>query len=211
MRTVIQIVLVIAIIVLGYFVYDSIMTPIRFNKAKNERERQTIARMLDIKDAQRAYKDIKLKYTASFDTLLAFLENDSFNVVKAIGNFETLIDSFKDIELAREYALQKGIIKREITKVSVKDSILGPEYPIDSLRYVPFTHGLEFKMEAGEFITSSKLTVKVLEVSVLYEDLLKGLDQQLIVNYIDERMKITNYPGLKFGSMTEGTLTGNWE
>jgi hypothetical protein len=212
MRTVLQIVLGIAIIVLAYFVYESIMTPIRFNKAKNEREKVTIAKMMSIRDAQRAYKDLHLKFTSDFDTLIDFLANDSFAVTKAIGDIpENIIDSFNDIIKAREYALKKGIIRREVTRVPVKDSILGEDFAIDSIRYVPFTAGLEFTMEAGEYETQSSLMVKVLEVSVLYEDLLKGLDPQLVVNYIDERLKITNYPGLKFGSLTEGTLTGNWE
>lgn len=212
MRTVLQIVLGIAIIVLAYFVYESIMTPIRFNKAKNEREKVTIAKMINIRDAQRAYKDLHLKFTADFDTLIDFLANDSFPVTKAIGDIpENIIDSFNDIIKAREYALKKGIIRREVTRVPVKDSILGAHYPIDSIRYVPFTNGLQFVMEAGEYETQSSLMVKVLEVSVLYVDLLEGLDPQLVVNYIDERLKITSYPGLKFGSLTEGTLTGNWE
>ncbi len=93
----------------------------------------------------------------------------------------------------------------------MKDSLYGKNFPVDSLRYVPFTKGEEFKMKAGEYVTPSKLTVKVVEVSVPYSVLLKGLDPQLIVNAADEKQKITNYPGLKFGSMNEGTLTGNWE
>lgn len=66
-------------------------------------------------------------------------------------------------------------------------------------------------MEAGEYESSSSLIIKVLEVSVPYNILLAGLDEQLVVNYAEERRKITNFPGLKFGSLTEGTLTGNWE
>jgi hypothetical protein len=37
------------------------------------------------------------------------------------------------------------------------------------------------------------------------------MDEQLIVNYKDERMKIVGFEGVKFGSLEEGTLTGNWE
>ena len=51
----------------------------------------------------------------------------------------------------------------------------------------------------------------MVEVSVLYDDLLNGMDKQLIVNYKDERNKIVGFEGVKFGSMEEGTLTGNWE
>ena len=66
-------------------------------------------------------------------------------------------------------------------------------------------------MESGEILTSSNLIVQVVEVSVMYDDLLNGMDRQLIVNYKDERMKIVGFDGVKFGSMEEGTLTGNWE
>jgi hypothetical protein len=211
MRTVIQIILAVAIIILGYLVYESIMTPIRFNKLMKVRELAAIERMIDIREAQKAYKDIKQRYTGSFDTLILFLNQDSFSVTKAIGTIpEELIDSV-GIKKAREIALKRGTIKREITRVPVKDSILGRTYPVDSLQYVPYTNMKKFSMFADESVTPSGLTVKVLEVKVPFNVLLEGLDEQLSVNYADERKTITNYPGLKFGSLTEGTLTGNWE
>ena len=66
-------------------------------------------------------------------------------------------------------------------------------------------------MEASQILTSSNLNVQVVEVSVLYDDLLAGMNPQLVVNYKDERMKIVGFEGVKFGSLEEGTLTGNWE
>lgn len=212
MRAIIQIVLGILIVVLAYFVYNSIMIPIRFNKLKDVRELKTIERLIDIREAQRAYKDVNSNYTANFDSLIIFLKNDSFTITRATGTIpESLIDSLGTIKKAREAALRMGIIKRETTKVPVMDSLFGIDFAVDSLRLVPFTTGIEFTMEAGEYITPSKLVVKVLEVSVLYKDLLKGLDPQLVVNYSDERNVITKYKGLKLGSLVEGTLTGNWE
>jgi len=168
--------------------------------------------MIQIREAQKAYKDVKVNYTDSFDSLFYFLKNDSFTIVKAIGEIpEELIDETKDLRKAREIALKRGLIKREFTKINVLDSIFGVDFPIDSLRHVPFTDKIEFKMEAGEYESTSGLIIKVLEVSVPYDVLLKGLDEQLVVNYAEQRRKITNYPGLKFGSLIEGTLTGNWE
>lgn len=211
MRTVIQVVLALAIVFLSYMVYESIMNPIRFIKQKDIREKRTIARMIDIRESEKAYKDVNLKYTANFDSLIHFLKNDSFAVVKAIGMIpESLLDSV-GLKKAKEIALKKGIIRREVTKVSVLDSLFGKSYPVDSLRFVPFADTATFKMVADQYITPSKLTVQVLEVSVTYDVLLNGLEPQLIVNYADERNKITNFPGLKLGSLTEGTLTGNWE
>ena len=45
----------------------------------------------------------------------------------------------------------------------------------------------------------------------MYDNLLNGMDRQLVVNYKDERMKIVGFEGVKFGSMEAGTITGNWE
>lgn len=211
MRRVIQILFVLIIVILGYLIIESIMEPIRFNQEVERREQATIAKLIDIREAQKAYKDIYKRYTGSFDTLIAFLDTGTFSVVRAIGTIpEDWLDEL-GFDKARDRALKEGIISREVTKVPVLDSLFGAGYPVDSIRYVPFTDGVQFTMEAGELLTSSNLLVQVVEVSVMYDDLLAGMDEQLIVNYKDERMKIVGFPGVKFGSLEEGTLTGNWE
>ncbi len=211
MRKIIQIVFVLVIIVLGYLIVDSIMEPIRFNQEVEVREQVTINRLIDIREAQKAYKDIYKRYTGSFDTLEAFLDTGSFSVIKAIGEIpEDWLDEM-GFEKAREKALKEGVISREATEVPVLDSLFGAGFALDSLRLVPFTEDVVFTMESGEILTTSNLIVQVIEVSVQYDDLLNGMDGQLIVNYKDERMKIVGFEGVKFGSMEEGTLTGNWE
>ena len=211
MRRAIQILFVLIIIVLGYLIVESIMEPIRFNQDVAQRENATKDRLIDIREAQKAYKDIHKKYTSSFDTLIAFLDTGSFEVVKAIGEIPEEWLEDMGFEKARVKALKEGLISRETTKVPVIDSLFGVGYAIDSLRYVPYTEDVLFKMEAGEILTTSNLTVQVVEVSVLYDYLLNGMDRQLIVNYKDERMKMVGFEGVKFGSLEEGTLTGNWE
>ncbi|MCK5134807.1 MAG: hypothetical protein KAR19_03395 [Bacteroidales bacterium] len=211
MRRVIQVLFVLIIIVLGYLIVESIMEPIRFNQEVKVREQSTINRLIDIRDAQKAYKDVYRRFTGSFDTLIDFLSVDSFSVTKAIGEIpEEWLEEF-GLEEARAKAIKEGVISRETTKLSVKDSLFAAGYAIDSLRYVPFTENVTFDMESGEILTSSNLIVQVIEVSVLYDHLLNGMDEQLIVNYKDERMKMVGFEGVKFGSMEEGTLTGNWE
>ncbi len=211
MRRVIQVLFVLIIIVLGYLIVESIMEPIRFNQEVEVRESATINRLIDIRTAQKAYKDIYKTYTGSFDTLIAFLDTGQFAVIKAIGEIpEEWLDEM-GFEKARLKALADGVISRETSLIPVKDSLFSSTYNADSLRYVPFTEGVEFKMESGEILTSSNLTVHVVEVSVLYDDLLNGMDRQLIANYKDERNKLVGFEGVKFGSLEEGTLTGNWE
>lgn len=211
MRRVIQVLFVLIIIVLGYLIVESIMEPIRFNQEVEVREQATIDRLIEIREAQKAYKDIYKEYMGDFDTLIAFVDTGSFVVIKAIGDIpEEWLDEM-GFEKAREKALKDGIILREATHVPVLDSLFGSEFDTRLLRYVPFTDNVAFKMQAGTLLTSSNLTVQVVEAFVLYDDLLHGMDEQLVVNYKDERMKIVGFEGVKFGSMEEGTLTGNWE
>ncbi len=211
MRRVIQILFVLIIIVLGYLIVESIMEPIRFNQEVETREQATIDRLIDIREAQKAYKDVYKKYTSSFDTLIAFVDTGSFTVVKADGDIpEDWLDEL-GFEKAREKALKEGVISRVNMHVPVLDSLFNPGFATDSLRYVPFTEGVTFEMDAGKLLTSSNLTVQVVETFCLYDDLLNEMDRQLVVNYKDERMKIVGFEGVKFGSMEEGTLTGNWE
>ena len=211
MRRVIQILFVLIIIVLGYLIVESIMEPIRFNQEVETREDATIERLIDIREAQKAYKDVYKKYTGSFDTLIAFVDTGSFTLVKAEGDIpEDWLDEL-GFEKAREKALNEGVISREPIQVPVLDSLFNQEFATDSLRYVPFTEGITFTMASGSLLTSSNLTVQVVETFCMYDDLLNGMDRQLVVNYKDERMKIVGFEGVKFGSMDEGTLTGNWE
>lgn len=212
MKTAIQITLVIAIIVLGYMLIESIMTPIRFNREKEIRENKTIERLKDIRTAQIAFKSEYERYTGDFDSLITFLKTGHFTVVKAIGSApDSLIEAIGKKE-AERIALKKGLIQRDTIQLSVIDSLFYAGYPVDSIRFVPFTNNYEFELGAGEVETGSKVKVRVFEAKVPYNILLAGLDPQLVINYLEEREKITGYPGLKVGSLEEATNNaGNWE
>ena len=200
MKTVYQILLLIAIAILSYFIYESIMNPIRFNKEKDKRYHKTIERLKDIRTAQLAFRSENSKFTGSFDTLIDFVKHDSFKVVRQIGSMDDSV------------AVAKGLVYRDTVKISVLDSIFPKAYPVDSLRFVPYTGGKEFELGAGEITTGSGLTVKVFEAKVHNNVLLKGLDKQLVINLNDLRKKLERYPGLKVGSLTEATNNaGNWE
>lgn len=205
MKTVVQIVLGIAIILLGYLLYESIMTPIRFNQEQRLRYDRTIERLKDIRVAQNAYKSEYGKYTGSFDTLINFLKTDSFTIEKIIGTYD--MD-----EMTQEQAVEQGVVEKQVTKIPVLDSLFRHDYPVERLRYVPFTDNAQFEMAAGEVETGSGLTVQVFEAKVHNDVLLHGMNRQLVVNFNDERETISGYPGLKVGSLTEANNNaGNWE
>ena len=208
MRIAIKILLGVAIIILGYLVVESIMEPIRFNKEKKKREDATIQNLKDIRTAEVAYKAKYAKYTGSFDTLINFVKFDSFPVVMAIGRIS---DSLYEKGVTEKEAIKMGIIIRDTSYVSVLDSIFSKVYPIDSLRFIPYSHE-EFFLDATKIETASKVQVNVFEAHVLNNVLLHGLNKQLIINYSAEREKITGFKGLKVGSLEEATNNaGNWE
>ena len=204
-----QIVLPVAIITLGYFLYKGIETPIKFNKQLGKRTEVVVKNLIDIRTAQSFYKSVYGKYAGNFDALINFYKNDSITVVRAVGSIS---DSLLNLGMTETEAISKGIIIREKSKVAVKDTIFDKGFAIDSLKYIPFSHGVEFEIGSGEIVTGSNVKVQVFEARAPYNIFLKGLDKQLIINLIDEKKVNKLYPGLKVGSLEEANNNaGNWE
>ncbi len=209
MKTVIQIVLLIAIVGLAYLCYDSINSVIEFNRVHKLRTEANIEKLKDIRTAQVAYKSQYEKYTGSFDSLINFVKTDSLKLVKKEGS---LSDSLIAEGWTEEKALKLGMIKRDTILVSVLDSLFGKNYHIDSLKYVPFVANEEYEMGAGIVQTGSGVKVEVFEAKVHNNVYLDGLDEQEIINLNDKASKLEKYPGLKVGSLEEtNNNAGNWE
>lgn len=209
LKIVFQILLPVAIFVLAYFIYKGIETPIEFEKQKAVRYEQVKLKLMDIRNAQVAYKQVHNKYAGNFDSLIHFVKTDSLSIVRAIGS---LSDSLIEAGWTEERGIKEGVIIRETSKVAVLDSLFKKNYPIDSLRYIPYSGGVEFEMAEGEIETGSKVKVRVFEAKAPFKVWLKGLNRQLIVNLVDERKVNDLYEGLKVGSINEANNNaGNWE
>jgi hypothetical protein len=210
MKTALNIVFTIIIIVLAYFLMESIMKPIRFNKEKDAREAAEKERLIDIRTAQEAFISVKVYYTGSFDTLITFLEKDSLPLVFKRGS---LTDEMIAAGITTEKeAVKKGLISRDTSYIPVRDSIFDKGYPIEQLRYVPGMEKTEFQMSAGRVMTTSMVLVNVFEAYVLNDVFLGDLDRQLVINYNDQRTKITGFPGMKVGDVkVPNNNAGNWE
>jgi len=210
MKTALNIVFAIIIVVLAYFLVESIMKPIRFNKEKDRRETAIKERLIDIRTAQEAYKSVKGSYTGSFDTLITFLKTDSLPLVYKLGS---LTDEMIAAGITTEKeAVKKGLISRDTTYVPVRDSIFDKGYPIDQLRFIPGMEPTEFTMASGRVMTTSMVLVNVFEAYALNDVFLSDLDRQLVVNYNDQRTKITGFPGMKVGDVrVPNNNAGNWE
>lgn len=198
LKIVLQTVLTIGILVLGYLVYESIMEPVRFKKNLQDRSDKVVERLRDIRSAQTAYKGINDSYTGSFDTLINFVKNGEIPVVYIIQDPD-------DTTFTKTIA-------DTIDYINVEDSLFGKKrhFHADSLRYIPFSRGEEFELQA-DTIKKGGVEVDVVEVKAHYKTFLKGLEEQLIINQIKKKEDIDKYPGLKFGSLKEPSTDGNWE
>ncbi len=209
MRIVINILLTLVIITLGYLLYESVMEPIRFNQEKDKREAAIIERLIDIRSAQVLYRGKYGSYTGSFDTLIDFIKYDSIPIVFRRGQ---LTDEQLERGMTEAEGIRRGFIVRDTAFTTITDSIFKTSYPIDSMRYVPYAGGAEFNLEAGVVETASRVSVRVFEASVLNDVFLRDLDRQQVINYNELRSEIVGFPGLRVGNInTPNNNAGNWE
>lgn len=195
MKTAIQIALLIVIVVLVYFIYESIMEPVRFRQEVQAREAEIIQRLKDIREVQRSHRSRYQRFTGDLDSLVMFYNIDSLALVRAIGHVpDTLTES---------EAVRLGLVQRDTIWIAASDSLLrNARYKIEELPYVPFGQGERFQMSSG-FIERGLVKLPVFEASV---------EPFVYMNDLDNwRVYYTREDGLKVGSMQEAVLDGNWE
>jgi len=210
MRIVIQILLFIAAVILVWFIYKSIQRPIEFENAKEARYDATIERLKDIRKAQLEFKDVYDRFTGSWDTLIDFVAKDSVRMVRKVGE---LTDSMIEAGISEKRAIELGLLIRDTIKESVLQAIFDESFDATQLRYVPVPGDpTEFHLGATIILTGSGIEVPVFEAKAHNNVILRGLDEQLIINLNDQRRTNEKYPGLKVGSLVETVNNaGNWE
>lgn len=234
MKIITRILLIIAILGLGWVSFKSIQGPIDFDRQKKSREQLIIKELQDIRAAQVAYKQTFNEHTPSFEVLKDWLENGSVRSVR------------KEMELTEEQ-LKKGmtevkalaIVKKaqatgnwaeaeaeglsfmadgkrtSFTRDTVLMNAMSVVFPegkdLSRFGYVPGMD-LKFDMDTASVMTSSGYSIKIFQANVLYKDYLNDLSENQLANLIDKTEQIGRYPGLKVGSLTEiNNNAGNWE
>ena len=138
------------------------MGPINFEKARKHREKAVIARLMDIRKAQQEYRNLNhQQYTASFDTLIAFVKNQKLPFIYKEGelNDKQLEDGMTEkkaiaiINKAKKTGKYDEVkkaglenFKRDTLWVAVLDTVFPKGFNADSMRYVPYGGGAQFEM-----------------------------------------------------------------
>jgi len=206
MKTILQIVLWIVCIFLGYLIYKSVTGPIEFAKVKERRYADVINRLKDIRNAQEAYKTVNGKYADNFNSLITFVDTGNYTITQQRDSSYMEYDKTYGIDLLHEVTLTDTL-----GFVAVKDSLFKGSDRYKELMKVPHAQNNEtFDMKA-DVIEKSGYKAPVFEAKVdkkvvLYDqpsDLVSRENAQISVEEV-------NGSAIKVGSLTEVNTSGNW-
>ncbi|HPH53769.1 MAG: hypothetical protein KA074_03785 [Bacteroidales bacterium] len=194
-------ILPLVIVVLAVLIVRSINEPVKFNHEKDARQEVAIQRLKDIRELQSTFKSAFGYYAPVMDTLVDFYNNGKITIVRQIGSMDDSV------------AVARKLVRRENIEIFVRDTLFTTrtDFFIDSLRYIPFSHGDTVIMSAVNKMVSG-VNVPLFEAKMHYNSLLKDMDRQMIINLIAEREDTERYPGLMVGSVENpNNNAGNWE
>lgn len=208
MKVTFKILLLVAVILLGYMCYRSIMTPKEFDAERGLRENAIKQRLIDIRKAQIEYKNVHKVHAANFAELSKFLKEEKLPFLIKEG---VLTDEQLEKGMTEKEAVKKGLIKRDTVWVLAVDTLFGKGYNVDQLANVPGLD-IQFSMDTATLTSGSGYTVKVFQAGVTYDQYLGDLNKQLLYNLKDKAVKMNKFPGLRVGSIEEiNNNAGNWE
>jgi len=193
------------IIYLGYITFMSVYKEIQFNQLKVKRYAVVIERLIDVRDTQLAYKEVKGEYADSFDKLISFIDVDSVPITqrrdtlildeertRAFGGVETM-KTITLIDTLDHWFVKDSIFRGSDRYKNMADVGVGKE-------------GSKFTLQAGKLED-----IPVFEASVEKAIILDDQEKYLIEK---EKQVVSvdgvNGPKLSVGSMEEVNTTGNW-
>lgn len=213
MKLLIQLVLWIIIIFLGYKLFNSVYEPTKFNDEKQKRYAKVIDVLKDIRKAELAYLEIEGKFTGNFDSLVKFIDTAQYAITQRRDT------SYADVERNRAFGLDaqtggyyiEDVIIDTLSFVPVKDSIFKNSERYKNLNKVKVKDNeVNITLDAG-FILRNDKQIAVFEAKASKDEILKGLNRDLI---IQEKQTVSvdgvNGSHIIVGSMEDVNTNGNW-
>ncbi len=227
MRTTIKILLYAAIAMLTYFCFMSILTPIKFEKVRAEREKVVVQSLQNLRIAQIEFKDQKGYFTTDLDSLIDFVKEGKKKVVLKEG-------VLTDAQLLAGLTEKKAVSvvnrgnKREIAELGLegfrRDTTVVPllealydnklnEASLEKLKTIPFSEDKTYDVDVNnDYVSSNGISIPLCEIRAPYRTFLMDVNRQETLNLIDLQEKLEKFPGLKVGAVNEpNNFAGNWE
>ncbi len=232
MKKIINVILGLCVLAMLFICWRSIADQQKFNADVKQYEEDVKARLLEIRDAQEAYKLVKGEYCSEWDTLIDFINTGSVPTIRKEGTLSDdqmekgLTEALVAEILARGDSAEiqsnglDGFI-RDTTWVSLKDSLFAEDYDASQICYIPHSGDgggelQKFDLLAFWIRTKSDALMAVMECGATYEQFLIGpskLWKREVINRTEFAEGQGNYPGLKIGdaSLSWNNNAGNWE
>ena len=227
MKTTIRILLGLAICFLTYICVMSVVTPIRFEEKRTQREVAVVKNLVSLRTAEVEFKAQKGYFTADLDSLITFLKTAKKKEVLKEGaltdaQLEAGLTEAKAVKIIKKGNLREiqknGLegFKRDTIYTNLIQSLYKGEYTEDNIGeiiYIPYADKVRYEVKVdNQYTTDKGIKVPLVEVSAHFNTYLGDLNKQELVNLIDKEQKLEHYPGLKFGSIdAPNNNAGNWE
>lgn len=210
MKLVIQIVLWIVIIFLGWKLYSSVIGPVEFNNVKEARYAKVINSLKDIQAAELAHKEITGSFTGDWDSLVRFLDTAKFAITQRRDTSYADVAKNKAFGISEGYFLEKSLIDT-LGFTPVKDSLYGSTDRYKTMMNVPVDGvNAKFDLKAGK-IVKNDATYSVFEAKVSKDVVLGDLNKDLLAQEKQvQSVDGVNGPDIKVGSLEDVNTTGNW-
>jgi hypothetical protein len=210
MKLVIQIVLWIVIIFLGWKLWNSVMGPVEFNKIKEARYVKVIKNLKDIQAAELAHKEITGSFTGDWDSLVSFIDTAKFAITQRRDTSYADVAKNKAFGIDEGYFIEESLIDT-LGFTPVKDSLYGSTGRYKTMMNVPVEGvNAKFDLKAGK-IVKNDATYSVFETKVSKKVVLGDLDKDLIIQEMQvQSVDGVNGPDIKVGSLEEVNTSGNW-
>lgn len=209
MKLVIQLLLWVVIIFLGYLTFNAVYQPIQFNKIKEKRYAKVIENLKDIRAAELAHKKVTGEFQGDFERLVQFIDTAEFAITARRDT------TYLDEEYREQYGVDEyieDVVIDTLDFISVRDSLFnGNRERYVSMINIPIDGvDAEFELDAG-YVQKNRDSIAVFEARVAKSVILADQDKDL-VNQENEIQSVddVNGPYIRVGSMEEVNTSGNW-
>jgi len=207
MKLIIQVVLWIVIGFLGYKVYDSVYSAVRFQEIKEERYSKAVNQLKDIRRAQLAHKTVTGTYAKNFANLASFIDTARFTLTQRRDSSFTRYDKVFRINKSID-----TVVVDILGYESVKDSLFKNTNKYKSLNKVTISDEktAEIAMKT-DVIIKNEIEYPVFKASITKESLLYDQSD----NYIKQEKQVQSLEEVSgtdifVGSLDEINTNGNW-
>jgi acyl-CoA synthetase (AMP-forming)/AMP-acid ligase II len=195
MRKVINIALILITFVLLYWLYASIQDPINFHSERDKRKDDVVKVLKRIQIAQDIYRMVTGRYADNFDTLSQVINTGMIEIAKLEADPTDPSNQDKFIKTVSYKAAKDSLF-----------SLLGGTINLDSLKFIPYTAGKTFDIDA-DTLTHQNNLVNVVQVGTRYKEFMGEYASPKYKKYdkFYDPEKL-----LKFGDMNSPNTNGNW-